>query len=211
MSKKTMPITVPRKKRVATAAKKSKKVMTGGGDCTAETTTFTPTTGDNTFMYGLPSSDIGGATMPLGNCSLNAAAQIASTVLPIPQNYAIVDFGQGVNDPVSPAMAPFSGGGKKKKRAAAGGKKKKTKTVAGKKKTGKKCPPVAKKTKKDEGSPWMLTDFKIKITNSEGKKVVKSLYYNTSTGEYRHRKMIKKGRKKIARFSPIPKSYDFVK
>ena len=202
-------MTVTTKTKIGGATAKVK--MTGGHDCTSNTTTFTPTTGDNTIMYGHPSSDIGGATVPLGNCTLNAAAQIASAVMPIPQNYAIVDFGQGPTDPVSPATAPFSGGGKNKKKKRKAKKTKKTVAKKKKKKTTvaktKRCPP----SKKDEGSPWILTDFKIKITNSEGKKVVKSLYYNAKTGEYRHRKMVKKGRKKVARFSPIPKSYDFVK
>ena len=178
------------------AVKKGKKVEGGGGDCGDNYGTF-PMPSDG-YMYGLPSGDLSGH----GNCTINVASQIASSITPVVPSYAVVDFGQGVNDPISPAGSHFMGGGKKKKkRAAAGGKKKKRAAAGGKK----------KKTATKGKSTWMLTEFKVKITNSEGKKVVKSLFYNAGTGEYRVRKMIKKGRKKVARFSTIPKTAEFVR
>lgn len=210
-----------RRKRAAT---KVKKLMGGESSCgTTDYGTFQPTTGDNSFMYGLPSSDIGGATAASANCSINAASQIATSISPVVPSYAVVDFGQGENDPISPAGAAFMGGAKKKRKGkkAAGKKTKKTKTT--KKKTKKvKCPKEctgsptkAKKGKakatSDGKSLWALTEFRVKITTSEGKKVVKSLFFNATTGEYRLRKMIKKGRKKVARFSPVPKAAEFVR
>lgn len=183
-----------------TAKKTIRKVKGGDCDAGAGASTFTPTTRNDSFMYGPALSDIGGSTVLSSNDALSAASLVSQTVSPIEPNYVTVNFGQGVDDPLNPSNVHFVGGAKKKK-AKRNGKKKAGKKVAGNRKAGKKA----------EDSPWMLTQFKIKVANSEGKKVVKSLYYNASTGEYRLRKMIKKGRKKIARFTALPKAYDFVR
>ena len=196
--------TLRRRKMVPTAKKGMK-----GGDCgTTDYGTFQPTTSDTGFVYGLPTTDIGGATAVSANGTINAASQIAASVAPMVPSYAVVDFGQGENDPISPAGAEFVGGAKKGKKRKATGKKTKAKAKKGAKKVKK---IAGKKTTSVGKVVWTLTEFKVKITNSEGKKVVKSLFFNATTGEYRLRKMIKKGRKKVARFTAIPKAAEFVR